>query len=304
MRKLVMLVGVAAIMTGGAALAEVTPLDLQTNHPNGSILIVRGIEVGSDAIRLDVTVTTADREIRLANNNAMILVDDQSGVYRLIPPPDNQELTVPANSRLTGELYFSGRLAPAAQRLVLTTNDGVGGSADNRFSSMPVFRVELPAPGQAGAPGATAPPVEPAAAPAAAAAPVEAASVPAARSYAVSAQAQHANGTTLIVEGIEAGEDGILLSIRATTATQESRLNANDSTQLVDDQGNVYRLVPPSDNQELAVPAGSRIAGQIAFSGRLRPDATRLTLLVNERGGGRSSRSNVPEFRLALPLGG
>lgn len=74
----------------------------------------------------------------------MVLSDSSGARHLLVPPADDEEIVIPPNSRLTGEMVFSGRLGPAAERVVLSTNDGVDGSTSNRFSSRPQFRVEVP----------------------------------------------------------------------------------------------------------------------------------------------------------------
>ena len=111
--------------------AEPVPVNRQANHPNGSGIVVRAIEVGDDTTRVDVTATTASEDVYLNWNQSMKLVDDQGTAYRLVPPPDNQQLQMPVNSRLTGEMIFAGRINPAARRVLLTTNEGVGGSASS-----------------------------------------------------------------------------------------------------------------------------------------------------------------------------
>jgi hypothetical protein len=127
-----------------AAAGPAVAPDVQSDHPNGSIPVIRGLERGPDSTRLHTLVTTADRAVELNRNGFMVLIDNAGQRYRLVPPPDNESVEVPPNSRLTGEMVFSGRVDPAAERVTLSTNDGSGGSASNRFSSRPEFRVEIP----------------------------------------------------------------------------------------------------------------------------------------------------------------
>ena len=56
---------------------------------------------------------------------------------------------------------------------------------------------------------------------------------------------------------------------------------------------------------EIELPENSRVDARVVFSGRLDPDAKRLTLSTNEGEGGGSGRyDTLPLFRLALDLGG
>ena len=74
------------------------PVDRQANHPNGSGIVVRAVEVGDDTVRVDITATTAGEDVYLNWNESMRLVDDQGAVYRLVPPPDNTRLQMPSTA--------------------------------------------------------------------------------------------------------------------------------------------------------------------------------------------------------------
>jgi hypothetical protein len=284
------------------AMAEPITVDRQANHPNGTVLIVRSVDSGEDATRLSVIVTTADREVALNRSNSMVLTDGAGAQYHLIPPAENDSVEIPAYSRMTGELVFSGRIRPDAERVVLSTNDGIGGSTDNRFTGLPVFRIELPlrsAPGaaqtmegtdSAGATAATAALAPPAAGDA--------------RTFEVDQQVNHPNGTVLWVRSLETREDGMLVDLRVTTSDREIALNPNNSMLVVDERGARYRVVAPPDNPNLSVPPGTQIEGKVFFAGRLQPGVSRVTLLVNDGSGGQSRSTSRPEFRIEMLLGG
>lgn len=311
-------------LAAGPLAAEPVPVDKQANHPNGSGLVVRAIELGDDTTRVDVTATTAGEDVYLNWNGSMKLVDDQGASYRVVPPPDNVNLQVPVNSRLTGELIFAGRINPAAKRVLLSTNEGVGGSASSASTDSPIFRIEIPLP--AAGPGAVTVPsgsptdrpvkVEPdgtSAAGAAVPAPGDSGAAPPTtpapagpRQVCVDRQANHPNGAILIVDSIEVGEDGVLATLRLSTSDEEVELNRSNSLVLTDDRGNRYRAVPPADNPRFALPAHSRVEARVFFAGRLNPAATRLTLSTNEGVGGSADNrfSNNPIFRVAIPLEG
>ena len=278
------------------AAAAPTPLDLQVNHANGSVLVVRGIEIGPDTIRLDITLTTADRPVHLNHSASMVLIDDRGARYQLVPPPDNAGVDVPENSRMRGEMIFSGRLQPGTRRLVLSTNEGVGGGT-GRYEQLPIFKVEIPLPAEAAA--TPAPQDLPSAPAAAGAAPAPAPL----HSVEVDQQAIHANGAVLRVRRVEVLEDAVALDLRITTADRPIRLNHGDSMKLVDDRGNVYRVVPPEANEALEIAEHSRADARVLFNGRLHPEARQLTLTTNEGVGGGSGRyEQLPLFRLSLAL--
>lgn len=286
------------------ATAEPIPVDRQGNHPNGTVLIVRSIEPGEDSTKLDVVVTTADREVALNRSNSMVLTDSAGAQYRLIPPAENENLEIPANSRMTGELVFSGRIRPDAERVVLSTNDGIGGSSDNRFTGLPVFRIELPLRAAGGA--APAPEGADAAVQSAATAALAPPDGDEARTFEVDKQVNHPNGTVLWVRSLETRPDGVVLDMRITTSSREVSLNRNNSMQLIDERGARYRVVAPPDNPDLTVAAATQIEGRVFFAGRLQPGVSRVTLLVNDGVGGspQSRSTSLPELRIEMPLGG
>jgi hypothetical protein len=292
------------VLAGMAPLAaEPITVDLQGNHPNGAVLIVKSIDRGEDATRVNVTLTTADRGVLLNRNGSMVLTDSAGSEYRLVPPADNESLEVPANSRMTGELVFSGRVRPDAERLVLSTNEG-SGSTDNRFTSNPTFRIELPLrqstdaerAASSSSPSDQAPATDPT--PAASAQ---------SKVFEVDQQVNHPNGTVLWVRSLETKQDGMLLDLRVTTTDREITLNPNNTMQLIDERGARYGVVAPPDNPTLSVSAGTQIEGKVFFAGRLQPGVSRVTLLVNDGFGGSQARNRVtgrPEFRIEMTLGG
>jgi hypothetical protein len=290
---------VVAVVTGAAA--EPITLDRQAIHSNGTVLIVRSVEPLEDSTRVAITVTTADREVALNRNNSMALVDTKGAEYRLVPPADNESVAIPANSRMKGEMVFSGRLDPKLDRVVLVTNQGNGGSSDNRFSTLPTFRIELPlrAPATAEVPAADA-------GTEIVAAPAPATGATGSKVFTVDKQVNHPNGTVLLVRGLEATADGTLVDLKVTTGDRDIVLNRANSMHLIDERGARYRVVAPAENPDISVPRATSIEGKIFFAGRLQPGVSQVTLSVNDgAGGGTSSRlSSTPAFRVEIPLGG
>lgn len=290
-------------MVAAAAVgAEPIVLDLQANHPNGSVLIVKSMERGPDSTTLEIVVTSADREIELNRGDSMVLIDSSGARHLLVPPADNEEIVIPPNSRLTGEMVFSGRLDPAAERVVLSTNDGVGGSATSAQTSRPVFRLELPLSG--GTPSVEPPTT--AAAPAGEPAGQTATSPGGGRVYPVDEQVNHPNGTVLLVRSLETTADGVLIDLKVTSGDREIDLNPSNSMQLIDERGARYRVVAPPDNPNITLPSATSIEGKVFFAGRLQPGVGRVTLSINDGVGGSTSNrfSSRPQFRVEIPLEG
>lgn len=115
----------------GAAKAPVSQdVDLQANHPNGTVLRLSNITFSQDSIAVSLSVTNGHKdEIRL-NDHAMLLRDNLGNRYNLSPPPQNPDVRVPSGNTLDGKFIFLGRLNPAATSLTLTTNDRYGGNSD------------------------------------------------------------------------------------------------------------------------------------------------------------------------------
>lgn len=307
--------GAAAILTGlvlagTTGIADAAPpaaLDLQANHANGSVLIVRSVDPDEDSTTVGVVVTTAGKSVQLNRSNSMVLVDGAGGRYRLVPPPDNETVEIPPNSRMTGEMVFSGRVDPSSPRLLLSTNEDVGGSPDNQFTNLPVFRVELPLPAaRTGEAAAGAPPPGAANPPPPAEAVAAAGGGGLARTVAIDRQVNHPNGAVLLVRSLETGPDGAFVTLKVTASGRGISLNRANSMQLVDERGGRYRVVPPPDNPELKVPAGTQIEGRLFFAGRLQPGVGRVALSTNADVGGSadSPYTELPEFRVDIPLGG
>jgi len=202
-----------------------------------------------------------------------VLDDGIHGIYPLNPPSDNPELQLPARSRVGAQLVFIGPLNPAARRLTLSTNDGVG-TTDNPFDDAPVLRVELP---------------------------VAAAGETSGR------QANHPDGAALRVRNVAANPTGFVVSLTATNGNErEIRLNQHDSLVLTDPHGAAAPAQPPADNRQLAVPPGARLDAELIFPRTGAGQAARLILSANDGAGGTADNpyDTTPVFKLALTVDG
>ena len=121
-----------------SSLPKEKPLDLQTNHPNGSVLRVEKVSFADDSITLDFSITNGYKyEIELAQGG-MQLRDNLGNVYNLSPPPQDADITVAPNNNLKGKLSFLGRISPDAISLTLTTNYKYNHS-NNEYDTSPTM---------------------------------------------------------------------------------------------------------------------------------------------------------------------
>jgi hypothetical protein len=136
----------ASLWQGGAQ----RPLDIQSAHPNGTVLQLTSLQSRPTETVIGVRVLNGrDREIQLNRfntRNGYIVLATGDRLY-LSPPANNTRLSIPAGQTLEGELVFLGRLPPA-QSAVLILNEN--SSTDSQHTSQPSFRIDLPV-GGAGA---------------------------------------------------------------------------------------------------------------------------------------------------------
>jgi outer membrane protein OmpA-like peptidoglycan-associated protein len=246
-------------------------VDRHAEHPDGVSLHVTGVASRDDSIVVSVEIANAgDRDIRLNRQHSFALSDGAHGAYRLNPPPDNPELRVPAHSRVAGELVFVGPLDPAARRLSLSTNEGVG-TPDNPFDDAPVLRLDLP--------------------------------VPPAHGEAV--QANHPDGVVLRVRRVVALPSVFAVTLIAVNGNdREIRLNQNDSFVLIAGSGETDALEAPTANRTLAIPPGERLEAEVLFPRHAAGDAARVMLHTNEGTGGTPDNpfDTMPVFKLTVPV--
>ncbi len=115
-------------------------LDLQTSHPNGSVLRVNQVTYTEDSIDLTLAVTNGLQDTIKLNSNKMILRDNAGNQYNLKAPPQNPDVEITPGSTLKGKLVFLGRVSPSADSLTLVTNSQHG-STDYRGSTRPKMTI-------------------------------------------------------------------------------------------------------------------------------------------------------------------
>ena len=134
------------------SLINVTGLNLETQHPNGTILRVDGISFDSDRTIVQLTITNTRKPknglIRLNQSwgntlNTMLLKDDIGAEYPLIAAGGNPHVEVKSGTTLTQKFVFRGKMNPATQTVTLVTNSK-GGSPTNPTLQTPLIEVEIP----------------------------------------------------------------------------------------------------------------------------------------------------------------
>ena len=117
-------------------------LSIQGVAPAGVTVRVKGVEIGSDATVLDVSISFANR---ITDTTMLALADtylqDESGARLHIKRPDNnRDITIREGETLDGQLVFMGAVAPTVRKLKLVFNDGNQG--DNIVA--PGLVIDLP----------------------------------------------------------------------------------------------------------------------------------------------------------------
>ena len=296
------------IAASPVATATAIPLDLQANHPNGTVLQVKEISFSPDHISLKLAITNGhDNAIQLNRNNSeMILVDNLGNQYRLAAPPQNPKIEIAQGQTLSGTFVFLGRLAPTATSLSLVTNHQYGGDQD--FTNDPKITIaNLPTQASAAGTGSS----EPSAAPTA---PLETTASPTttpaanssgqtsteAKRQSLDLQASHPNGVVLQVKGIEFTDDSIALDVVVVNG-HDKAINLHQAGMILrDNLGNQYNLSAPPQNPKVEVATRSRLQGKLIFLGRIAPTAISLTLISNERYGSADNQfTETPKFTIS-----
>ena len=136
----------------GGSFIYATGLNLEAQHPDGTILRVEGISFNSKSTIVQLTVINTrnpgDGLIRLNQSwgnipNTMILRDGFGGEYPLIATGGNSDFEVKPGQTITGEFSFRGKMNPATRTVTLVTNSE-GGSPTHSISQTPLIEVKIP----------------------------------------------------------------------------------------------------------------------------------------------------------------
>lgn len=124
------------------ALPKAQTLDLQANHPNGTVIHVTAISFHDDHMEVQLTATNGNTRVTNLGGNDTLLRDDQNIAYRVSAPPSNPTLQIPAGVTQEYKLVFLGRISPKATSLTLHTNEkDTFGGITSEYTSSPNMSV-------------------------------------------------------------------------------------------------------------------------------------------------------------------
>lgn len=114
-------------------------------HPNGMTILVDTVSFLPSSIVIAVEIFNPAIERRRLNPfGSLQLTDDRGRSYLFLPPPDNPDMLIEPQSRVTGRLVFLGGVDWQARFLRLSINHPLGSSTD-RMTATPLFQFNLPA---------------------------------------------------------------------------------------------------------------------------------------------------------------
>lgn len=114
-------------------------------HPNGMTILVDTVNFLPSSIVIAVEIFNPAVERRRLNPfGSLLLTDDRGRSYPFLPPPDNPDMQIQPQSRVTGRLVFLGVVDWRARFLRLSINHPLGSSTD-RMTATPLFQFSLPA---------------------------------------------------------------------------------------------------------------------------------------------------------------
>lgn len=242
-------------------------------HERGASAYVEAIETNGDLITAELTIVNGTGEdIKICDRADPIALQDNRG--RQYVSADD-EVKLPAFSTSSLSVNFAGPLESGAEKLTLRINPKYGNNHNS--PQLTVAEVSVNAGGRM----------------------TFAAQTQSGGALPAEASVNHANGTTLALREINFGESEIALDFEAVNGHKNDITFAKQNSDrpfLQDDGGRRYYLVPPLNNAELKIPAGQKMSGLLRFAGRLAPQASRLTLHINDRFGGDRDYSNDPKI--------
>lgn len=274
-------------------------LDLELRTGADSTFRLTGLEVADDRILVGVDfVLAADQSFVKLNASAdpAVVVDDLGNEYPLLPPDDDQFLLIDGGQRLEGTLVYEGPLAADASTLQVLFNrqsDPEGNTVNDRIQPALAFP-PIPLDGSSPAPDGTSAPTA-----------VEEVQVE------LDLVEQDQFGSTFRVSGLEVTPTEILVDVLFRISPDLTFVqfdNSRDPAVLIDDLGNEYPLVAPSDNVVLMVEGGEELDGTLVYQGPLRPGATTLQVAFNRGSepGGDTTRDRITPYAVfdEIPLDG
>jgi len=119
-------------------------LEQHQMHPSGVIMSLDSITFRADSIVVSATILNpSDRPAWLNQGGGLTLADDRGRSYPFVPPADNPNVQIAAQSRVTASLVFAGPLAGDTRTVQLSIN-GPSGDRSSRLTSAPAFLFRVP----------------------------------------------------------------------------------------------------------------------------------------------------------------
>ncbi len=119
-------------------------------------------------------------------------------------------------------------------------------------------------------------------------------------------QVAHPNGVVLQLTSLQSRDTETVVGVRVINGDDKAidlnRFNNRDGYLVVESGERLY-LSPPAGNPRLAIQPGQTLEGELVFLGRL-PKTQSAILVLNENSSTDSEYTQVPGFRINLPLAG
>ena len=108
----------------------------------------------------------------------------------------------------------------------------------------------------------------------------------------------HPNGTSFTINQINFGENTIEVSFQAVNGSgRDNEFSMrNERSFLQDDKSNRYYPVPANSDNNLKLSKNEKMNGTFRFGGKLAPDATKISLHLNDSSGSDNEYSTSPKI--------
>ncbi len=239
----------------------------------GIELRVEGVNLTDNRIGVWVRISNPlGGEARISPTIAPSFIEDDLGNrYPLLLPADEGWISVPEASARSGALTFAGRIHPEATRLNVGLNAGtrVHQEQGRYYPEFLVREIHLEG---------------------------DSALAPLPGPVTVGQSVTHPAGVTIGVHDMSFTELGVEVAMTLVNARADSVSLAATGTSMVDDLGNLYPLVPLTDNPNLLVEAGTTVEATLIFSGRVAGEVASISVEVNPTRSATDADTRQPAF--------
>ncbi|HSJ28363.1 MAG TPA: OmpA family protein [Acidimicrobiia bacterium] len=256
-------------------LPEPAPLRHSTTDQSGSgiELLVEGINYTNNRIGVWVRISNPlDRDARIAPSIALSLIEDDLGNrYPLVLPAGEGWITIPAGTARSGALAFAGRIHPNASSLSLGLNAATQTHQALGRIYPELILTDIPVVGVGQV-------------------------LPLPQTLLVSESGDHPAAVGVTVGALRFTRSAIEVPITIANSRAEAVGLAAAPTFVEDDLGTRYPLIPLPDDPQLVVEADTTIEATLVFSGRVKDEASSLTLFFNTGRPTEDPETRTPAF--------